>query len=276
VQLTLATGQTIAFDRHGDEAADAIVLLHGLSGSRTGYDAVVAHLVGRGELQVLNVDLRGHGESAHADPAGYDARTYADDIAELVDTLVARPVLVVGHSLGGVVAGALAAARPDLVRGLFLEDPPYFEGDADVRNASPVATFFPKMVAAVRALQARRAPAIDYEPMVAATTPPDDVAARCEGLTRWDPATMQAAIDGAVWSTFDPDAAVACALTVLRADPACGAVFKAEDAPRLLAANPHARIVMVDGATHSIHGTPTRDAYLAQLDLFLAASRGRT
>jgi pimeloyl-ACP methyl ester carboxylesterase len=252
-----------------------VVLLHGLSNSRRTYAAVVAHLhrssVARGEHQLLNVDLRGHGQSTRASLESYDAPSFAADVAALIESTVGRPAIVVGHSLGGVVASALAATRPDLVCALFLEDPPLFEGDDDVRKASPVASLFPKMIAAVRALQERDAPAAEYEPLTLATTAPDEVADRCAGLREWDPTTMQAAIDGIVWRGFDPEATITAPCTILRADPACGAAFGPADAHRIMAANPHTRIVEVAGATHAVHGTPTRAAYLDQLDGFLAS-----
>lgn len=275
--LELANGPSVAFDRYGDAPGNVVVLLHGLSSNRASYGAVVEHLVAgpvaRGELEVLNVDLRGHGDSGRASLDEYTAPRFAADIVGLIEARVGKPVIVVGHSLGGVVAGAVAALRPDLVRALFLEDPPYFEGDDEVRNASPVATFFPKLVAAVRELQARSAAPAEYEPLVAAITPPEDLAERAEGLTRWDPSTMQAAVEGIVWRGFDPEAAVSCPLTILRADPAMTAVFKPEDAPRVLAANPHANIVFVPGAAHNIHNGPTKATYLAELDAFLLANR---
>ena len=250
-----------------------VILLHGLSGSRRSYDAVVEHLVGtrvkRGEIQLFNVDVRGHGDSTRATFETYDAPSYAADVAALVEQLVDRPAVVVGHSLGGVVAAQLAAARPDLVRALFLEDPPSFEGDAERRNASPVATFFPLLVAAVRDLQARDAPLSDYQALATDTTPPDEVEARGDGLRRWDPTTMEAALAGVFWRGFDPVAPFAGPLTILRADPEFGAVFQPADAPLVLEANPHARIILMWGATHNIHGAPTRPAYLEQLDAFL-------
>jgi pimeloyl-ACP methyl ester carboxylesterase len=276
VILELANGRTVAFDRYGD-ADNVVVLLHGLSSDRASYGEVVDHLVAgpvaRGELEVLNVDLLGHGDSGHASLDEYNAPSFAADIVALIEARVGEPVVVVGHSLGGVVAGAVAALRPDLVRGLFLEDPPYFEGDEKVRNASPVATLFPKLVAAVRELQARSAPAVEYESLVAAITAPEDLAERAEALTRWDPSTMQAAVEGIVWQGFDPEAAVSCPLTILRADPAMNAVFKPEDAPRVLAANPHANIVFVPGAAHNVHNGPTKARYLAELDAFRLANR---
>ncbi len=266
-------GQRIAFDHHGDSSAPAVVLLHGLSSNRRAYGQVIEHLAGAvasGSLQLLAVDMRGHGESSHAPADQYDASSYASDIADLIRSEMTEPAVIVGHSLGGVVAGALAANHPELVRGMFLEDPPYFEGDADVRNASPVAAIFPQVVAAVVALQARSAPATAYDLLVGPMVAPHEVAQRAAEMSRWDPMTMHAAVTGDVWRDFDPQAKVVCPLTIVRADPAFGAVFKPEDGPKVLAANPHANIVMVPGAGHQIREGETAGSYFRLLDQFLA------
>jgi pimeloyl-ACP methyl ester carboxylesterase len=275
MHISLSTGQTLSYDHHGENNAQPVVFLHGLSGSRTTYADVVDQLVpgpvARGEVQVFVIDMRGHGQSSWGTYETYDTAHYAADIIAFIEQVIGKPIALVGHSLGGLVAAATATARPDLVQALLLEDPPFFEGDEAVRNASPVAAFFPKLVAAVRALQARSAPASDYEPLVRDTTPPEAWSARCEMLRQWDPSTMQAAIDGVVWRTFDPVAAFTCPVTILQADPAFGGVFKPEDGPLVMATNPHADIVLVEGAAHGIHNQPTLPAYARELDRFLAS-----
>jgi pimeloyl-ACP methyl ester carboxylesterase len=265
VLTSLRTGQTLAFDRVGDPDAPPIVLLHGLSGSRLAYREVVGHLRG----DVRNIDLRGHGESSRASLDAYDAASYAADIAALVELEVGGPAVVVGHSLGGVVAAELARSRPDLVTAVFLEDPPLYEGDAERRSSSPTAKFFPEMIAAVRDLQARGAPAEDYMSLVVEPTP-EEASARCASLHHWDPTTMEAAVAGIVWRGFDPDATLSCPVTVVRADPTL-AVFTPDDADRYAAANPHAHIHEVPGASHTVHASPTLDVYLSHLTAFLAS-----
>jgi pimeloyl-ACP methyl ester carboxylesterase len=264
-------GPTLALDCVGPRSAGALVLLHGLSSSRLSYHAVVNHLgrVYGEQLRVVNVDMRGHGESDHVADGAYDAAAYARDIASVIEQLTDTPALVAGHSLGGVVAASLASSRPDLVKAIFLEDPPLFEGDDVRRNASPVASFFPKLVAAVRALQAQGAPPTAYLPLVVETTPADEHIERCLTLSRWDPTTMEAAISGLVWSTFDPLARLACPVTIVRADPACGAVFTPDDETTLRPSVPHAHIVEVPGAAHGVHATATLAPYLAELDRFI-------
>jgi esterase len=264
----LTSGPTLALDCHGPRTGRGIVLLHGLSGSRLTYHAVVKHLIGRygDHVRVMAVDMRGHGESDHA--AAYDVATYATDIADVIAHLTERPALVVGHSLGGVVAASLAASHPSLVAGLFLEDPPLFEGDDERRNASPVASIFPRMVAAVRELQASGASPDAYLPLVQ-ESPADERHERCLTLSRWDPATMEAAIAGAVWRSYDPLALLSCPVSIVRADPACGAVFTPDDATLFRQHNPHTNIVEVPGAGHGIHATATLAPYLVELDRFI-------
>ena len=128
----LLTGQTLAFERYGSPEATPVVLIHALSATRQVYSSLIVDLdesIRAGDIQLLNVDLRGHGESSHAPPESYDAASYAADVASLVDIELGRPAAIVSESLGGLVGVALAVRRPDLLRGLFLEDPPLFLDD---------------------------------------------------------------------------------------------------------------------------------------------------
>lgn len=67
---------------------------------------------------MIALDLPGHGESDPA--AGSSVEEYAAAVADFLIELGCGPVLVVGHSLGGSIAIALAARRPGLVQGLVL------------------------------------------------------------------------------------------------------------------------------------------------------------
>jgi hypothetical protein len=100
----------------------------------------------------------------------------------------------------------------------------------------------------------------------------DRMAARARSVLAFDPATMEAAIAGDIWEGYDPSMPVPCPVTVLRADPAVGAVFQPDQAEWYLQAVPHARIELVPGLAHSIHSDPVGLApYLAALDEFLSS-----
>ena len=69
-------------------------------------------------MRIIAVDLPGHGESSV--PPGSSIDDYAAAVADFTSALGCGPVVVVGHSLGGSIAIALAAHQPALVRGLVL------------------------------------------------------------------------------------------------------------------------------------------------------------
>ncbi len=110
-------GRQVSYLTAGDSAAGpTILLIHG-SGVSARY--WLNQLRGLGAaLQVMAIDLPGHGESDPIQNASVE--TYAEAVANFLDALETGPVIVAGHSLGGAVSIALAARRPDTVRGLVL------------------------------------------------------------------------------------------------------------------------------------------------------------
>jgi pimeloyl-ACP methyl ester carboxylesterase len=98
----------------------AILMIHGLGGQMAHFTyAVTARLAGR--FRVVVVDRPGSGWSTASGSA--DLSTQAAALAALVERLALGRPLVVGHSLGGAVALALALEHPDRVSGLALLAP---------------------------------------------------------------------------------------------------------------------------------------------------------
>jgi pimeloyl-ACP methyl ester carboxylesterase len=95
------------------------LLVHGILCDRRYLAPQLAHFAER--RRTVAVDLRGHGESGTPEQ-DYTIGGYADDLAWMSTQLGLQRPLVVGHSLGGIVALALAAARPDLVGGIVTLD----------------------------------------------------------------------------------------------------------------------------------------------------------
>jgi pimeloyl-ACP methyl ester carboxylesterase len=110
-----------------DPDAPTLLLLHGLTDSgRCWPDAVERW---RGDYRLVAWDARGHGESERFTPDELEAgvgETHFDDAVDLLEVLAeegaSRPILV-GLSMGGGTAAAVAARRPELVRAVVLEDP---------------------------------------------------------------------------------------------------------------------------------------------------------
>ncbi len=94
----------------------SIVFLHGLGMTAHTWDAVAARLSDR--FEVVAVDLPGHGDSpCPEDPAAFTRDAALADLDEVLATLDG-PAVLVGHSLGGYLALAHAATRPDVARGI--------------------------------------------------------------------------------------------------------------------------------------------------------------
>ncbi|GAA4165207.1 alpha/beta hydrolase [Gryllotalpicola daejeonensis] len=109
--------------------APDLTFVHGAGLNAHTWDATLLAL-GRAALAL---DLPGHGESAWRDDFDYSAATNAGAVAAAIDDWAeGRAQTVVGQSLGGVTAVALAAQRPELVRALVLVDitPGLTAGDA--------------------------------------------------------------------------------------------------------------------------------------------------
>lgn len=129
---SVVDGVEIAYDVHG--TGPTIVLVHGITECRRAWDPLVAELAS--DHTVVAVDVRGHGESGTA--ATYDSQSMAGDVAAAVSDLRLVDPLVVGHSMGGIVATAFAAAHP--CRGVVNVDQSIALGDLQdlVRSAEPM------------------------------------------------------------------------------------------------------------------------------------------
>ena len=97
-------------------AGPALLLIHGFTDNSRSFSLLVPHLAGR---RLVIPDLRGHGAS-EAGSRAFRPADFADDIAGLIARLrLERPVLV-GHSLGAMIAVEAAAKYGELISGLVL------------------------------------------------------------------------------------------------------------------------------------------------------------
>ncbi|MGB0115070.1 MAG: alpha/beta hydrolase [Ilumatobacteraceae bacterium] len=120
----------------GDPSAPPILLLHGITSFGGTWDWFVPELAER--FRVLRLDFRGHGESDRAE-GEYSSSGYVSDAVAAIEQVAGKPVVVMGHSLGGVTAAALTQRRPDLLRGAILEDPPLgLAPTADSESTTPL------------------------------------------------------------------------------------------------------------------------------------------
>ena len=118
--VTAPDGVTLAVQETGDPDGPAVILVHGLLGSRFSWDAQW-HSPALQRYRLIAFDLRGHGQSGMpAAPEMYrEGRRWADDLDAVIRaTRATRPVLV-GWSLGAaVITNYLAAHGDDAIAGV--------------------------------------------------------------------------------------------------------------------------------------------------------------
>jgi pimeloyl-ACP methyl ester carboxylesterase len=114
--VTTVNGIRLSYDDIGTDLP--IVFLHAFPLDRSMWAPQVSALVRQGRC--IAPDLRGLGTSKPALP--YSMDQYADDVAALLDTLGARPAVIVGLSMGGYISFAFWRRHRAKVRALVLAD----------------------------------------------------------------------------------------------------------------------------------------------------------
>jgi pimeloyl-ACP methyl ester carboxylesterase len=106
----------------GEDAGRHLLLVHGFTGAKEDFADHIDDLAALG-WHVLAPDLRGHGGSPHPEgESAYSLDTFAADVAALVDGLGWDRFVLLGHSMGGMIAQVYALTHPARLDGLVLMD----------------------------------------------------------------------------------------------------------------------------------------------------------
>ncbi|MFN8534052.1 MAG: alpha/beta fold hydrolase [Dehalococcoidia bacterium] len=217
-----------------------ILFIHGLGVDHTIWSGQLAQF-GRRRPVVL-VDLRGHGRSDKMIDADYSIAAHAEDVLALLRYLSLGPAIVVGTSMGGLIAQQVASLRPDTVRALVLIGT-WAEPSPDLNLVDILARF-----------DAAPDLAAYYMPIVQRTHPVDTDPAAVQQileLTTHNPRETTRAGTAATFGYRDPDAARQIKAPTLivageheeRATP--------ERSARLRELIHHARLAIIAGAGHA-------------------------
>ncbi len=232
-----------------------LVLLHGGAQNAHTWDTVALAL-GR---PLVAFDLPGHGHSDHRDDGPFGPRQNAGDIAVAMQTLAPNTGMVVGMSLGGLTAIALATCVPELVHKLALID---VTPGVDRDKAAPIAQFIagPDSFESFDEILART---IEFNPTRSESSLRRGVLhnaiERDDGRWVWryqrprilEETAMDIPADfGALW---DDISKIKVPLMLVRGG-ATGTVVDDGDEVELRRRQPNARVELVAGAGHSIQG----------------------
>lgn len=112
--------------RKPQRARATVLFLHGIGTSGATWDDVVKGLPK--DVAIIAVDLLGFGKSPNPEWAKYSSATQARSlIATLLKLNIRQRLIIVGHSMGALVAVEAAKRYPIIVKSLVLCSPPFYE-----------------------------------------------------------------------------------------------------------------------------------------------------
>ena len=234
----------------GDVTSPPLLLLHGIGSRHVSWYPVVADL--SREYRLLMPDLRGHGGSDKPD-AGYLLPDYAEDLAALIHELgIERPVII-GHSLGALVALIWAQAHPIDAAALILEDVPLHGGAVHAPNLAgwqALAALPPEEAAAY---YRREHPNWTEEECVR----------RAHSITQTHPAVFgelrDEAIRDGVIDRLAPLGGIQSPMLLIHGDPESGSMVRREDVARFERLSSQTQVARLAGGSHSLHRERTAE-----------------
>src|SRR5712691_1685894 len=266
-------GLKLRYLEWGEPGALPIECVHGYTSSAEAFNALARRLADH--AHVLALDVRGHGGSGWSPDGAYGYSDQAADLAAFVDALVPSPFLLIGTSMGGVIAMAYAATHPTRLRGLVINDigPDPEAGGQRITN---MVGSRPESFASLEAAMAYRREVSS----ITAGRPLDDqrelalgvLRQRSDGLWAWkmDPAYIEQRITRgaparpALWPVL---AALPCPTLVIWGSDSD--VLSQAQARRMVETLPKGELVAVPGIGHA--PTLVEPPVLAALERLLAA-----
>ncbi|NEO71016.1 MAG: alpha/beta fold hydrolase [Moorea sp. SIO3H5] len=124
----------------GPADGELILCVHGILEHGAAWEEIARPLAGMG-YRVVAPDQRGHGRSQHVGMGGsYQLIDYLGDLDAIAKALTEQPFILVGHSMGAVVAATFASVRPEKVKSLLLLEPVLPGEQKDDQTAQQIAT----------------------------------------------------------------------------------------------------------------------------------------
>ncbi len=264
---------TIAFTE-GPPRGRPLVLIHGVGRNWQDFLPLLPALTRSWHVYAIN--LRGHGASARV-PGRYASAAYAADVLEFLTHVIARPAVLFGHSLGGIVGMRIAADAPQAVSALIV-------GDSVLSSDGLHRSLYAALFAGLHGIaveggsvgdMAKRlakieipVPSLDH-PVALGDFPGNDDAY----LRRWadclrqvDPEVFQMALDRSTLADFDADMVlpkIQCPTLILQASPDLGGLMSdtdVENARRLLAKLTVEKFPLLGHALHLQRPQPVLEA----------------
>lgn len=233
-------GGRVHYHRTGGDRPP-LVLLHGFSDAGLCWTRLARDL--EQDYDLVLPDAPGHGLSEVAASGTSSGRSY---VAGLIGALeLGRPALM-GHSMGAVMASAVAADAPDLVASAVLEDPPWFAEEAPTPSPG-------------RWDSLRQSKGMSRDELIALcrdenpSWADEEVEHWAEAKLQFDLALLDSSRQGPRPAWRPIVSRIQCPLLLVAADPERGAIVTPEVAQEAVRLTANGRVTHIGGAGHSIH-----------------------
>lgn len=251
----------------GPPGGSPLILLHGVTRRWQTYLPLLPSLVPRWQPWLL--DFRGHGRSARA--AGkYLVTDYVADAIAFVQRFD-QPAVVYGHSLGAMVAAAVAAELPAQVRAVVLEDPPLHTMGRRITESVLLSFFrglqpFAGSRGSVREIAHEladlrlRNPQNDVETRLGDVRDAVSLRFTASGLRQLDPAVLLPIIERRWLDGYEVESVfrrIVCPVLLIQADEAAGGMLIDDDAAQVEALSADVTRIKLPGVGHLVHWTVT-------------------
>ena len=255
----------------GEVATPPIVCVHDYTGSADAFNALARRLQDR--YHILAPDVRGHGESAWSPAGAYRYEDQAGDLAEFARQLGLDKFVLIGTSMGGIIAMTYAAAHAARLSGLVINDigP---DAEAGTRRITQMVGSRPNEFATLEEAMAYRRSA---SPILAARSAEDQhelalgvLRQRADGKWGWkmDPAYIRQRVEHGpparppLWPALQALGSPTLVVWGTQSD-----VLSEAQARRMVDVLPRGELVRVPGIGHA--PTLVEPVVLAALDRFL-------
>ncbi|MGH9579719.1 MAG: alpha/beta fold hydrolase [Terriglobales bacterium] len=264
LEKTFQTGAVNLHYVEGPESGAPLVYLHGICR----WQSFLPLLPALGpRWHIYAMDFRGHGKSGRT-PGAYRGTDYVIDAVAFMQNVVREPAVLLGHSLGGIVAMWIAAGISKQVRALVLAD--NVLSAESLRQNQCLQTLFGALRDLVLsgrlledlavALAEIRLPLPGREEAVRWGQLPGMDAALFRFLaqtySQFDPEVLTTILDGGATEGWDAEAMlqkITCPVLLLQANPAYGGGMTDADVRRAMALLPRATHVRLNDFGHLLH-----------------------
>jgi pimeloyl-ACP methyl ester carboxylesterase len=245
------TGEIVINFAEGEAAGPPLVMLHGATLNWQTFDEFIPTL--EQSWHIYACDLRGHGKSGRAN-SGYRIADFMPDTIAFIERYIGRPTLLLGFSLGALVALGVAARLPKLIAGIVLLDPGLMMRDSSIKQATgPYSwlTWISATLASTRTLEEVVARRKELEPEVPELVAQNDA----KMIRNLDPESVAYFLSDRLFEGFDLELLlpnVVCPALMVRGEPELDGVVRDSDVALLKAHIPHIITMQVKGIGHAI------------------------